>query len=223
MTVEDILQELQEATVEGDIDKARQAAETAIKAEIAAPMVVKAAAQGMVITGQLFETGEYFVADLIASAEAMKAAIAVVEPLITASDMTARGKVVIGSVQGDVHDIGKNLVGTVMRAAGFEVIDLGINVTATRFVDEAVRLDADIIAMSAYSSTVMVVQRDVLTELQNRGLRNNFICMVGGAPTNAEWAKTIGADGWAPHAWEAAKVAAELVGRKQAQRSQRVH
>ncbi len=211
MTKEEILCALEKAIVEGEIDKAGEITQEAVHAEIPAPEAIRVAAEAMKESGRLFEEKEYYVADLIASAEAMKSALAVLQPLITASKAEATGRVILGTVQGDVHDIGKNLVATVMQAAGFEVFDLGINVRAETFAEKAKELQADIVGTSAYTSTAMAYQRDVLTELEKCGLRDQVFYMVGGAPTNAEWAKSIGADGWAEDAWQAAKVAADLI------------
>ncbi len=210
MSGQEILERLSQAIVEGEIEQAGALAEEAVKASCAAAEIVRVASQGMKKTGQLYECKEYFVSDLIASAEAMKAVMKVVEPLIAVDRAAAVGRVVIGTVQGDVHDIGKNLVSTVLQTAGFEVHDLGINVSAKAFAEKAVELQADIIGSSAYTSTALSYQRDILTELNKIG-RDRFIYVVGGAPTNAEWARNIGADGWAPDAWETAKLLAHLM------------
>lgn len=214
MTKEEILGQLKQVLVEGEVDKAGPLAEAAVQAGIPADETVQAASEAMKASGRLFEQKVYFVADLMASAEAMKAVVRVLEPLLAASKAQTAGRVLLGTVQGDVHDIGKNLVGIVLQTAGFEVHDLGTNVRAEKFAEKAEELDVDIVGASAYTSTALAYQRDILAELKKRGLKDRVMYIVGGAPTNAEWAQGIGADGWGGDAWQAAKVASELMQRK---------
>jgi len=215
MSVEEILNKLSQAIVDGEIEQTGPLAEEAVKAQVPPEEIVRVASSAMKRTGQLYESKEYYVADLIASAEAMKMVLQVVEPLIASGKGIAMGVVVIGTVQGDVHDIGKNLVATVLQTAGFEVHDLGINVPAKQFVDKAIEVGADVVGASAYTSTALAYQRDILTEL-NKVAPGKFKFVVGGAPTHAEWARNIGADGWAPDAWETVKLVTQLVELKRA-------
>lgn len=210
MSAQQILDQLSQAIVDGEMEHTGLLAEEAVKAQVPAEEIVRVASMAMKRTGQLYESKEYFVADLIASAEAMKPVLQVVEPLIAANKGAAIGRVVIGTVQGDVHDIGKNLVATVLQTAGFEVYDLGINVPAKVFAEKALELDADVVGASAYTSTALAYQRDILTEL-NKAAPGRFKYVVGGAPTHAEWARNIGADGWAADAWETVKLVTQLV------------
>jgi 5-methyltetrahydrofolate--homocysteine methyltransferase len=214
MAANELFENLQDAVVKGEIVKATELAQAAVDQNLAPGDTIRVAAEAMKITGQLFESKEYFVADMIASAEAMKGALSVLTPLLNESGQEPLGKVILGSVEGDVHDIGKNLVGTVMTTNGFEVHDLGINVSADTFADKAEEIGADIVGTSAYTATAMEFQRDVLEELTKRGLRDKIVYLVGGAPTNAEWAAKIGADGWGEDAWHATKVATELLNQK---------
>jgi methylmalonyl-CoA mutase cobalamin-binding domain/chain len=215
MTKEEIIDALKTAVAEGDMDGAKAFAERAVEAQVPVSVAIQdGAVEGMKISGQKYEQKEYFVADLIVSAEAMKSALSVLEPLLKAEKAGVTAKVILGTVQGDVHDIGKNLVATMLRGAGFEVYDLGINVSAQKFVEKVKETQADIVGASAYTSTSIYYQRDVLTELKKSGLKDRVLYMVGGAPTNAEWAQSIGADGWAGDAWQAVQVATELMERK---------
>lgn len=210
MSVDKILDQLGQAIVDGEIEQTGPLAEEAVKAQVPPEEIVLVASSAMKRTGQLYEAKEYYVADLIASAEAMKRVLQVVEPLLASHKGDVIGVIVIGTVQGDVHDIGKNLVVTVLQTAGFEVHDLGINVPAKLFVDKAVEVDADVVGASAYTSTALAYQRDILSEL-NKVAPGKFKFIVGGAPTHAEWARNIGADGWAPDAWETVKLVTQLV------------
>ncbi len=214
MTSQEIIEQLQKAIVEGESEKTGPLASAALESGLTAAETIQAASEGMKTSGELFEQKDYFVADLIASAEAMKAVVRVLEPHLAGSNVLRKGRILLGTVQGDVHDIGKNLVAIVLRTAGFEVYDLGTNVRAEVFADKAAELNVDIVGSSAYTSTALGYQRDILTELVKRGLKDRILYMVGGAPTNAEWAKSIGADGWGEDAWQAAKVATQLIQRK---------
>ncbi len=163
--------------------------------------------------GEQFACRELFLPDVMASAEAMKAAMAVLEPEIqrNGAEREARGTVVLGTVQGDIHEIGKNLVGTLAMAGGFRVIDLGCNVAADRFAEEAEKASADAVGASALLSTTMVRQRDVIAALERRGLRPRVKVMVGGAPVTAKWSEEIGADGYAADAQRALELLRRLI------------
>jgi trimethylamine corrinoid protein len=158
--------------------------------------------------GEAFDRMEIFLPGLVMAADAMKAGVAVLE-----DDMSERGQVlerkgvvVLGTVEGDIHDIGKTIVGAMLQANGYEVHDLGVDVPATRFIQAAGELKADVIAMSALLSTTMLFQRDVLELLRNQGLEGKYLVIVGGAPVSQEWADEIGADGYARDAVEAVKL-----------------
>jgi corrinoid protein of di/trimethylamine methyltransferase len=169
---------------------------------------------GMDAVGEQFSCGDMFLPELVLAAEAMKAAVAVLEPELARTG-TARqvlGRVVIGTVAGDMHDIGKTLVGTMLAANGFEVYDLGINVPAQVFIEKARQIDASIIAMSALLTTTMVQQREFIRAFEAAGLRPGVKVMVGGAPVTRSWANEIGADGFSPDAIGAVAAARKLVG-----------
>lgn len=166
---------------------------------------------GMNIVGKKFKNNEVFVPEVLVAARAMNAGTAVLEPVLASSGSKPLGVAVLGTVKGDLHDIGKNLVNMMLKGAGFEVIDLGIDVEAAEFVDKAEEYNADIIAMSALLTTTMPNMKDTLDILEERGIRDRYIVMVGGAPVNENFAKQIGADYYTADSATAAEVAKEAV------------
>ena len=162
--------------------------------------------------GRLWEEGEYFLPELVTSAQAMKAAMALLQPVLgSEASEQARGKVVIGTVQGDIHDIGKTLVGTLLSANGFEVSDEGADVPVERFVERAREINADLVCASALLTTTMTMQQKLVQAIREAGLPAKV--MIGGAPVTAEWAEQIQADGHADNAVAAVDTALKLVGR----------
>lgn len=180
------------------------------------PMVIldQALLPGMKIVGDKFASGEYFLPNLIVSAAAMKQAMQVLEPELRARHQHAHAAahVVIGTVHGDIHEIGKTLVATMLSAHGFEVTDLGVDVPVERFVETVQRTGARLVGMSALLTTTMGVQRTVIEALVAAGLRDRVKVMVGGAPVSRRWAEDIGADGYAEDAVQAVELARQLVG-----------
>jgi methylmalonyl-CoA mutase cobalamin-binding domain/chain len=166
---------------------------------------------GMTIVGVDFRDGILFVPEVLMSANAMKAGMALLKPILSASGARPVGKVVVGTVKGDIHDIGKNLVGMMMEGAGFEVIDLGINIEADTYIDAIEESDANILGMSALLTTTMPYMKVVIDTMKERGIRDNYIVLVGGAPLNQEFGETIGADAYCRDAATAVEVAKELL------------
>jgi corrinoid protein of di/trimethylamine methyltransferase len=164
--------------------------------------------------GDCFRTGELFLPDMMAAARAMQRAIAVLEPEMTAraSRREVVGRAVIGTAKGDIHEIGKNLVGMMLTADGFEVFDLGVDVSPERFVEKVREVDADVVGVSALLTTTMVGQRAVIDALKAAGLRDDVKVLVGGAPVNRAWADEIGADGFGEDAVDAVAVTRTLLG-----------
>jgi corrinoid protein of di/trimethylamine methyltransferase len=195
---------------EGAVRLAREALERGIDP---VEIVEKGFAAGIREAGCRWEEGVYFLPELAFSAEAMKAAMDVVQPslLKDPSRGISKGTVIIGTIQGDIHDIGKTLVATMLAANGYRVIDLGSDVAYGRFVEEAKNNQADLVCMSALLTTTMVGQKEVIRLLGNAGLRRRVRVLVGGAPTNGAWAGEIGADGYAENAVEAVHVADALL------------
>ena len=216
MNQPDLHAKMNEAIVAGDREAAAALAAEAVAAGLdPAEVVERGYVPGIQKVGELWEQGEYFLPELISSAEAMKAAMAVLEPEFERRHTGARmgGKVVIGTVEGDIHDIGKNLVASMLQAGGFEVFDLGADVKLERFVDKAEEVGAGLICLSALLTTTMTNQRRLIGLLQERGLRGKYKVLVGGAPASRRWAEEIGADGYAENAVAAVRQAKALTGR----------
>jgi corrinoid protein of di/trimethylamine methyltransferase len=174
--------------------------------------------KGIRVVGDRFGAGELFLPELVMSAEAMKAALAILEPELAKSSAAreSMGNVLACTVQGDIHDIGKRIVCTMLSANGFSVVDLGVNVKVDRFVEEIKTRKPDIVAMSALLTTTAPNQGKVIRQLIAQGLRDEYVVMIGGAPTSPGWAKEVGADGYGENATEAVRVAKELMVLKRA-------
>jgi corrinoid protein of di/trimethylamine methyltransferase len=172
-------------------------------------------AAGISLAGDQFGRGEMFLPDLLASAEAMKAAMKVLEPemLKRGSRREALGKIVLGTAKGDIHDIGKNLVATILSASGFQIFDLGTSVTPEQFVAKATEVDADIVGVSALLTTTMTGQKTVIEALDRNGLRPRVKAIIGGAAVTPKWATEIGADGYSRNAIDALELAKNLMGK----------
>ncbi len=166
---------------------------------------------GMMTIGAKFKNNEVFVPEVLVAARAMNAGLTVLEPKLVEIGNEPVGKAVIGTVQGDLHDIGKNLVVMMLRGAGFEIHDLGVDVAPDAFIDKAEEVDADVICMSALLTTTMPRMQDCVDRLKERGLRDKYIVMIGGAPVNDSFAEQIGADYYTPDAASAAETAKEAV------------
>jgi len=210
----DKLEAIVKAIVEGQDDAAPRLVEEAL-AEGLPPLDIlnKGVVAGITKTGELWKANEYFLPDVILAAEAFKAAMAPLEPKLKESgDNRSRNKFVIGVVAGDVHDLGKGLVIALLQSAGFEVIDLGINVPRTAFINAVNEHTPDILGLGAYMSTTMLEMKDIITELEAQGLRSSVKVMVGGVPTSQEFANQIGADAWGKDALMAMETALEIVG-----------
>jgi trimethylamine corrinoid protein len=202
-----------EAVVTGNKEAAETLAKRALSEKFDPNEVIeKGYIPGIQKAGILWEKGEYFLPELISSAECMKAVMAVLKPALKASqaERFSRGKVVIGTIEGDIHDIGKNLVASMLSANGFDVMDLGADVKLERFIDKAREMDADLICLSALLTTTMLNQRRLIEMLKERGLRQQFKVLVGGAPVTKRWASDIGADGYGENALEAVRLAKEI-------------
>jgi corrinoid protein of di/trimethylamine methyltransferase len=202
------LSKLFEAVVAGDATTARQVTEQAL-AEQADPLTLvnQHMAPAMDEVGKRFERCDYFVPELLLSARAMKAALELIRPLLAASGAQPAGRVVIGTVKGDLHDIGKNLVAAMLEGGGFEVIDLGVNVSPEKFVGAARDRSAHIISMSALLTTTMLSMRGTVDALKAAGFRDRVKVLVGGAPITQRFAQEIGADGYGANAVDAVALA----------------
>jgi 5-methyltetrahydrofolate--homocysteine methyltransferase len=202
-----VLTKLRDAIVNLDIDGVKKASEEALVTGVPAfKAVIDGMAKGMEIVGQKYEDGEYFLAELIMAGETMKEGMAVLEPHLKAGDIKSAGKVAIGTVKGDLHDIGKNVVVTLLKAANFEVVDLGVDVSAEQFVDAVKKNKPDIFAMSALLTTTMIEMENIVKSLEKAGLRKSVKIIIGGAPITPEYAKKIGADAAAKDAVEGVRI-----------------
>ena len=199
--MKEILSTLSTEIQNGNDAAVRESTRAAIDAGIApAEILDQALLPAMAVVGDRFRVHEIFLPDVLLAARAMHAAMALLKPLLVRDDVPPSGRVVVGTVVGDVHDIGKNLVATLLQGAGFEVIDLGTDVSPDRFVDAAVDAGAPVIGMSALLTTTMIGMRDVVDLVRARGLADTVATIVGGAPVTAEFAREIGADAWAADA-----------------------
>jgi trimethylamine corrinoid protein len=208
-TADEIYARMRSSIEEYDQDAAVAAANEAIAAGLDPVVAVdKGFAAAIRELGEAFDRMEIFLPQLVMAADAMKAGVAVLEEAIEAGGGTLekKGVVVLGTVEGDIHDIGKTVVGAMLQANGYEVHDLGVDVPSTRFIQAAQELQADIIALSALLSTTMLFQRDVNELLRNKGLDSEYFTIVGGAPVTEQWAAQIGADAFARDAVDAVKV-----------------
>jgi len=207
MSKQEVLARLRDAIVNLDIDGVKRAAREALDVGITPyEAVMDGMAKGMEVVGQKYEAGEYFLAELIMAGETMKEGLSVLEPYMKAGDMKHIGRVVIGTVEGDLHDIGKNVVITLLTASGFEVVDLGVDVPAEKFVEAVKQYKPDIVAMSALLTTTMVNMAKIIKALEQAGLREKVKVIVGGAPLTEEYAKQIGADAYGRDAVEGVNI-----------------
>lgn len=209
--METALQDVYEAIKEGNAPLVKEAVQAALDQGIAAPRILN---EGMILAmtevGRLFEEGEYFVPEMLVSARAMQSGLGLLRPYLVAEDVQPVGVVALGTVKGDLHDIGKNLVAMMLEGAGFEIVDLGTDVPPERFVT-AVREGAGLVGLSALLTTTMPMINATIQALDEAGLRDQVKVIVGGAPVTAEYAAQIGADGYAPDASQAARLARSLV------------
>ena len=174
-------------------------------------ILTKALVSGMQIVGDDFRDGILFVPEVLRAAQAMKGGMAILKPLLIETGAPKMGKMVIGTVKGDIHDIGKNLVAMMMEGAGFEIIDLGINTEASEYIETAEREGADIIGMSALLTTTMPYMKTVIENLKDQGLREKYIVLCGGAPLNEEFGRAIGADAYCDDAAIAVETAKRMI------------
>jgi 5-methyltetrahydrofolate--homocysteine methyltransferase len=210
--MEENVKNIYQGVLDGDRESVVSAVQEAIAAKVPAEKILKEGMMtAMAEVGRLFEEGEYFVPELLIAARAMQGGMELLKPLLVAADVEPVGKIVIGTVKGDLHDIGKNLVGMMLEGAGFEVTDLGSDVDAEKFVEAIKSTNAQIVGMSALLTTTMSNMPSTIEALKAAGLRDNVKIMVGGAPLTKAFADQIGADGYAPDASQAAKLALSFV------------
>ncbi len=207
-----MLDKVKQAVLDGETERAAELTKEALAQGIEASLILDSAlTAAMDIVGAEYERGDRYVPEMLISAEAMKCAMVVLKPVLAEAGVKARGKVVIGTVEGDLHDIGKDLVAMMLEGAGFEVVNLGVEVTPEDFLNAVKEHEPDIIGMSALLTTTMIHMPDVIDALQRAGLRDRVKVIVGGAPVTQGYADKIGADGYASDAASATKLAKSLL------------
>ncbi|MEX2725043.1 MAG: B12-binding domain-containing protein [Candidatus Freyarchaeota archaeon] len=202
---------MRESLLSGDKDEARETVIHALNKKVAIKEILSIIANAMDEVGEKFQNKEYYLTDLIMSGAAAEEVIGVVTPYIKTEEIKYTGNVVIGTVEGDIHDLGKTLVIAMLNSAGFRVYDLGVDVPASRYVEKAKEVRADIVASSALLTTTKDRMKDIEEELVRAGIRDKVKTLIGGATVSAEYAREIGADGYAKDAFEAVAVAKSLV------------
>lgn len=208
----DVLKQIVEVLYQGDDESVSSLTQKALDEGIEPGEVLKnGLLAGMDRVGVDFRAGDLFVPEVLISARAMHAGMDILRPLLSESDMASSGKIVIGTVQGDMHDIGKNLVGMMLEGGGFEVIDIGIDLSPDKFVEVVKAERPNIVGMSALLTTTMQNMRHTIDALENAGLREEVSVIIGGAPVTKEYADEIGADGYAPDAGSAVELARSLM------------
>ncbi|RLI15302.1 MAG: cobalamin-binding protein [Candidatus Hecatellales archaeon] len=208
----EILAKLSECVIKGDVEGCKKWAKTALENNIEAnEAIANGCAEGMKIVGDKFEKGEYYVPHVLLSAQAMMAAIEILKPYVKVEKSEVTGTVVLGVVEGDIHEIGKNLVKTMLEAAGFKVVDLGKDVPLTKIVETVKEMSPDIVGLSALMTTTMPNMHKCIEMLEKEGLRDKIKVIIGGAPTSREFARKIGADGWGEDASAAVNLVKNLL------------
>jgi len=216
---EELYKEMAQCIIDGDSDISVALAKKSVELNMhPLDTITKGFVVGVNYIGDQFGKGEAFLPELVMAGEAMKAAVAILEPelLKLGEAREVMGRVVLATVEGDIHEIGKTLVGTMLSASGFEVYDLGVDQPAEKIIGKALEVDAQLIGMSALLTTTMVRQREVIEELDKEGLRPRIKVMVGGAPITRDWFQKIKADGYSEDAVGAVKIAKELLGKTDA-------
>ncbi|NWG35781.1 MAG: corrinoid protein [Chloroflexi bacterium] len=211
---EELLKAMAQSIIDGEAEVAMDLAKQAIEAGMnPLDAITKGYMPGVNEVGDSFACGNVFLPELVMAGEAMKAAIAVLEPELKKAGASREilGKVVLATVEGDIHEIGKSLVGTMLTAAGFEVYDLGVNVSAEKIIAKAEEVGADIVGLSALLTTTMVRQKEVIEAMDKKGLRKKTRVMVGGAPVTTDWVQRIEADGYSEDAVSAVHMAKNLI------------
>jgi corrinoid protein of di/trimethylamine methyltransferase len=210
------IQAIAAAVIEGDADASTEASQAALAANIDPLLILNEGLMGGADeVGKRFERGEYFLPELMMAGRALKAAMEVVKPVLlerySGGDGQIKGKIVSATVQTDIHDIGKNIVSSMLTASGFEVTDMGVDVPIKSIIDKAEEIGAQAICLSALLTTSMPFMKDLIQLLEARGIRKKYVVLVGGASVTVDWAKHIGADGTARNAADAVKLARDLV------------
>ena len=206
------LKEMADNVIKGKASEVKELTQKAVNEGMGVEKILnEGLIAGMDIVGKKFQASEIYVPEMLIAARAMKAGMEIIRPILVQKDIKSQGKVVIGTAKGDLHDIGKSLVGMMLEGAGFEIVDLGVDVSPEKFIETAKEKKADIIGVSALLTTTMVGMKDVVKAVQEAGLNGKVKIMIGGAPITQSYADEIGADGYAPDAASAVDKAKELL------------
>ncbi len=213
MTNLKILEDLKKAVLEGDDDIAQELAQKALEQDIE-PMIIvnQGIIPGIQEAGELWKQNEYFHTDIILCAEAFRLAMEIIEPKLSAGERGSSGKIIIGTVAGDMHNLGKIMVNATLRGGGFEVIDLGEDVSKETFIQTIKEEKPDILGLGCYMTTTMLEMKEIVKQLENEGLRNSVKVLIGGVPCTQEFADEIKADAWGKDAFDAVEKAKEVMG-----------
>jgi 5-methyltetrahydrofolate--homocysteine methyltransferase len=213
INMSDLILKIYDGVMEGDSSVVKEAVSASLDAHLDPERILnEGMISAMTEVGRLFEEGEYFVPEMLVAARAMQSGLSLLRPALAAADVKSKGKVAIGTVKGDLHDIGKNLVSMMLEGAGYEVVDLGIDISPEQFIEAVQSDDFDVVALSALLTTTIVNMETTIQAFSIAGIRENIKIVVGGAPVTDDFAKKIGADGYAPDASQAVKVINSLMG-----------
>ena len=207
----DILGDLKKSIIEGDVEKTNTSTKNALQSGIPVEQILESLVAGIMTVGKLFGDGEYYLPELLMSGEAMKTALAQIEPLLMKDKSLRMGKFLIGTVKGDMHDIGKNIVIMMLRGSGWEVTDLGVDISPKQFCAEVKAGNYDILGMSSLLTTTVGNAAETIDILKEMGLRDKVKIMLGGAPVTQAYADQIGADAYGEDAWDAVIKSQKLI------------
>ena len=209
-------EELAQSVIAGQRDQVKEHVKSLIAAGNSPLEIVnEGLIAGMNVVGVRFKAGDMYVPEVLMAAKSMTGGLEIVKPLIAAADQKSQGKILLGTVKGDLHDIGKNLVGMLIESGGLEVINMGVDVSAEDFIDAIIEHEPDILALSALLTTTMPAMQDIIELLEEEELRDKVKVIIGGAPVSREYADTIGADGYAPDAGSAVELCKQLLAAKE--------
>lgn len=211
MPKDNLLRALRVAVLETDVDRAVEVAQEIVESDVSINEAISVATKAIREIGDRFGRGEIWLPELMIAAETMKGCMAVLTPHLEAKETKAAAKIILATMKGDIHEIGKNLVGTMLRVSGFEVIDLGVDVPPMEILDEAEETGAQIIGLSSLMTTSLPYQKEVIDLMEDMGLRNRFFVIVGGGPVTRQHAQDMGADGWAKNAAGAVRICERLL------------
>ncbi len=217
MSKKQFMETIVKSIIDGDQDKIRESARDALKANIDPLEVVELGlSKGMAIVGESFEQGESYLPELLMAAATFNAAMEILMPEIEAQnkEIPKAGTVLIGTVKGDVHNLGKNIVSMILKTNGFSVVDIGVDVSSLNFIEEARKVKADVIALSSLMTTTMPAQKEIIEILEEKNLRNEYFVIVGGGPVSQQWADEIGADGFGKTAVDAVDLIKRLLSQR---------